>query len=466
MTKTKTVYTCSFCGYQAPKWLGKCPDCDQWNTFYEELARSKPASSFSAITGEHDNHPQPINQVTVNSEDRITTGIGELDRVLGGGLVRGAVMLIGGDPGIGKSTIALQALIHLARRENKVLYVSGEESLRQTRMRAQRLGELPDNLFIFAETSLENILEEVKKLNPAILVIDSIQTMYTAELESAPGSVSQIRETSGKLILLAKATDMATFFIGHVTKEGAIAGPRVLEHMVDTVLYFEGDRGHSYRILRAVKNRFGSTNEIGVFEMGEAGLIEILSPSELFLSERPDHTSGSVVVPSIEGTRPILVEIQALVAPTSLALPRRTAIGVDSNRASLLVAVLEKKLGIPLYNQDIFVNIAGGVRLTEPGVDLGIILAIASSKLDQPVDPHTAVCGEVGLTGEVRAVSQVGIRLKEASRLGFSRCLVPKNSVKNIPATGTSALCGVETIQEAIEAIFNRKSSKRIIKSS
>ena len=466
MSKIKTIYTCSFCGFQAPKWLGKCPDCDQWNTFYEELARSKPAASFSAITGERDNHPQPINQITVNSEDRVSAGIGELDRVLGGGLVRGAVILIGGDPGIGKSTIALQALIHLARKEQKVLYVSGEESLRQTRMRAQRLGDLPENLFILAETSLENIIEEVKKLNPAILVIDSIQTMFTAELESAPGSVSQIRETSGKLILLAKAADMAAFFIGHVTKEGAIAGPRVLEHMVDTVLYFEGDRGHSYRILRAVKNRFGSTNEIGVFEMGEAGLIEVLSPSELFLSERPEHASGSVVVPSIEGTRPILVEIQALVSPTSLALPRRTAIGVDSNRTSLLVAVLEKKLGLPLYNQDIFVNIAGGIRLNEPGVDLGIVIAIASSKLDQPVPPHTAVCGEVGLTGEVRAVSQIAVRLKEASRLGFSQCLVPKNSLKNIPAQGTIEFIGVETIQEAIEAVFNRKISKNKSKHS
>ncbi len=457
MSKPKTVYTCSFCGYQAPKWLGKCPDCDQWNTFYEEAVRDTARSQLLPGVSDRDNRPQLINQITLDREDRISTGIGELDRVLGGGLVRGAVILIGGDPGIGKSTIALQALIHLARKGEKVLYVSGEESLRQTRMRAQRLGTLPDNLYILAETALDAIIQEIKTLNPAILVIDSIQTIYTSELESAPGSVSQIRETSGKLILLSKLTETASFFIGHVTKEGAIAGPRVLEHMVDTVLYFEGDRGHSYRILRAVKNRFGSTNEIGVFEMGDCGLIEVLSPSELFLSERPEHTSGSVVVPSIEGTRPILVEIQALVTPTSLALPRRTAIGVDHNRASLLVAVLEKKLGMTLYNQDVFVNVAGGVRLNEPGVDLGVIISIASSKLDQPVSPRTVVCGEVGLTGEVRAISQIPVRLKEAERLGFSRCIIPKNSLKNAPVKGAVEIVGVETIKEAVEILFNKK---------
>ncbi len=456
MSKQKTVYTCSFCGYQAPKWLGKCPDCDQWNTFYEDIALSKSSSQLIPGVTSPDSHPQLIREIQVNHEDRISTGINELDRVLGGGLVRGSVMLIGGDPGIGKSTIALQALIHLAGQGQKVLYVSGEESLRQTRMRAQRLGQLPGNLYILAETSLENIVQEVQRLSPAILVIDSIQTMYTSELESAPGSVSQIRQSAGKLILLAKTMEIATFLIGHVTKEGAIAGPRVLEHMVDTVLYFEGDRGHSYRILRAVKNRFGSTNEIGVFEMSESGLAEVLSPSELFLSERPENSPGSVVVPSIEGTRPILVEVQALVAPTTLALPRRTAIGVDYNRASLLVAVLEKKLGMPLYNQDIFVNIAGGFRLTEPGVDLGIIISIASSRLDQSVPPHVVACGEVGLTGEVRAVSQAQARITEASRLGFKQCLVPKKNLKNMQSKENIEMVGIETIQDAVELLFKK----------
>ena len=461
MSKTKTVYTCSFCGYQSPKWLGKCPDCSQWNTFYEDIAFSKSPSLASSITGVQENRPQPINEIKLNHEDRISTEIGELDRVLGGGLVKGAVILIGGDPGIGKSTIALQALIHLAHKGEKVLYVSGEESLRQTRMRAQRLGNLPESLYILAETQIEAIIQEVKQLSPTILVIDSIQTMYTSELESAPGSVSQIRESSGRLIILSKALETATLFIGHVTKEGAIAGPRVLEHMVDTVLYFEGDRGHSYRILRAVKNRFGSTNEIGVFEMGESGLSEVLSPSELFLSERPEHSAGSVVVPSLEGTRPILVEVQALVAPTSLALPRRTAIGVDYNRASVLVAVLERKLGMALYNQDIFINIAGGFRLTEPGVDLGIVISIASSKLDQPVAHHTIVCGEVGLTGEVRAISHVPVRLKEAARLGFSQCIIPNKNLKNLPVKENIKIIGVDTIQEAVESLFERKSKRK-----
>jgi DNA repair protein RadA/Sms len=461
MSKTKTIYTCSFCGYQSPKWLGKCPDCSQWNTFYEDIAVNKNPAFASCISDARVNQPQPINEIKLNHEDRISTGIRELDRVLGGGLVRGAVILIGGDPGIGKSTIALQALMHLAHKGEKVLYVSGEESLRQTRMRAQRLGNLSANLFILAETQIDYIIHEVKKLNPSILVIDSIQTMYTSDLESAPGSVSQIRESSGKLILLSKTLETATIFIGHVTKEGAIAGPRVLEHMVDTVLYFEGDRGHSYRILRAVKNRFGSTNEIGVFEMGESGLNEVLSPSELFLSERLENSPGSVVVPSLEGTRPILVEVQALVAPTSLALPRRTAIGVDYNRASVLVAVLERKLGMALYNQDIFINIAGGFRLTEPGVDLGIVISIASSKLDQPVSKQTIVCGEVGLTGEVRAISHVPARIKEAGRLGFTRCIVPNKNLKNLTIKENINIIGVDTIQEAVEHLFDRKHKRK-----
>jgi len=453
MAKTKTIYTCSFCGFQTPKWLGRCPDCDQWNTFYEEI-ESKPSKRTSTHSSHE--HPVPIHTITSDDDDRILSGINELDRVLGGGLVRGAVILIGGDPGIGKSTLVLQALTNLAANGSKVLYISGEESLRQIRIRAERLGKIPENLFILAETSLEHIMNEINNFQPSILVIDSVQTIFTSELESAPGSVSQIRETSARLINLAKQTDTASFLIGHVTKEGAIAGPRVLEHMVDTVLYFEGDRGHSYRILRAVKNRFGSTDEIGVFEMSSQGLTEVVSPSELFISERPEDSPGSTVVPSLEGTRPILVEIQALVTPSPLSLPRRTSIGFDHNRSSLLVAVLEKKMGVTLHDQDVFLNIAGGVRLNEPGVDLGVITSIVSSKLDQPVPQGIAVCGEVGLTGEVRAVSQVVLRLREAARLGFSECIVPNKNLKTSPVNENIKLTGVETIKEAMECIFKR----------
>jgi DNA repair protein RadA/Sms len=456
MPKQKTIYTCSLCGYQSPKWLGKCPDCDQWNSFYEEVKTSP--SRYSSLNPETSNSsPTPINEITLNTDNRILTGINELDRVLGEGLVQGAVVLIGGDPGIGKSTLALQAITKLALKKKNVLYISGEESLKQLRMRAERLGSLPENLFILAETSLEKIIQEIRNIKPEIIIIDSVQTVYTSELESAPGSVSQIRETCAKLINLSKETDTSAFLIGHVTKEGAIAGPRVLEHMVDTVLYFEGDRGHSYRILRAVKNRFGSTDEIGVFEMSQSGLSEVKNPSELFISERPDNSSGSVVVPSIEGTRPILVEIQALVTPTSLSLPRRTAIGLDSNRVSILIAVIEKKLGITMYNQDVFLNVAGGVRLREPGIDLGVITAIVSSKLDQPVPSDTVICGEVGLTGEVRNISQTSLRIKEAERLGFTKCILPKNSLKNTQKGHNIIIKGVETISEAMESIFKLK---------
>ena len=456
MPKQKTIYTCSLCGYQSPKWLGKCPDCDQWNSFYEEVKVSP--SRYSALNTETSNSsPTPINEIALNTDNRILTDIKELDRVLGEGLVQGAVVLIGGDPGIGKSTLALQAITKLALKNKSVLYITGEESLKQLRMRAERLGSLPENLFILAETALEKIIQEIRNIKPQIIIIDSVQTVYTSDLESAPGSVSQIRETCAKLINLSKETDTSAFLIGHVTKEGAIAGPRLLEHMVDTVLYFEGDRGHSYRILRAVKNRFGSTDEIGVFEMGQSGLSEVKNPSELFISERPYNSSGSVVVPSIEGTRPILVEIQALVTPTSLSLPRRTAIGLDSNRASILIAVIEKKLGITMYNQDVFLNVAGGVRLSEPGIDLGVITAIVSSKLDQPVPSDTVICGEVGLTGEVRSISQTSVRINEAERLGFTKCILPKKSLKNTQKDQSIKIKGVESISEAMESIFKIK---------
>lgn len=453
MAKVKTVYTCSFCGFQSAKWLGKCPDCDQWNSFYEE--KRSAGKHAAAATGQ--TAPRALHTIDAHQDDRTPTGIGELDRVLGGGLVPGAVILIGGDPGIGKSTLVLQALTKLSGAGRKVLYVSGEESARQIRMRAERLGPLPENVLILAETSLEQIDAHISECSPDMIVIDSVQTVYSAELESAPGSVSQLREVSSHLIQHAKRSDTATFLIGHVTKDGAIAGPRVLEHMVDTVLYFEGDRGHSYRILRAVKNRFGSTDEIGVFEMSAAGLIEVSSPSELFISERRNQTPGSAIVPSIEGTRPILIEVQSLVAPTPLAMPRRTAIGIDQNKTSLLIAVLEKKIGVKLFNQDVFINIAGGVRVNEPAVDLGIVAAIISSRLDQQVPSDTVLCGEVGLTGEVRAISQVPARINEAARLGFKRCILPESSLKNITDKNGIECIGVSSVQNMVDNLFKLK---------
>lgn len=460
MPKPKTVFTCSFCGYQAPKWTGHCPECDQWNTFYEEIQK-EPDKKSSWRPDTSSSQPVALHTLTTNTESRIETGIAELDRVLGGGLVRGAAVLIGGDPGIGKSTLVLQALARCAERGLPVVYVSGEESLRQIHMRAQRIGAMPEQLLALSETDLALILEEIKKAQPALVVIDSIQTMYTADLESAPGSVSQIRECALRLITHAKSADTTLLLIGHVTKEGAIAGPRVLEHMVDTVLYFEGDRGHAYRILRAVKNRFGPTDEIGVFEMAATGLIEVANPSEFFIAERSEQVAGSAVVPSIEGTRPILVEVQALTAPSPLALPRRTSIGLDQNRTSVLVAVLEKKIGITLYNQDVFLSVAGGIKLNDPGVDLGIIAAIVSSKLDRPLPHRTAVCGEVGLTGEVRAIGQIGQRIREAERLGFLRCILPERNLKNAPETGTIQLIGAGTVGEAIDHLFPKKSDKQ-----
>ena len=411
MAKPKIVYACQSCGYQSPKWMGKCPDCNQWNTFAEEKYERAvhPRGELSLGTREA---PASIHEIDTAEEGRVLSGIGEFDRVLGGGLVAGSVILIGGDPGIGKSTLLLQAFAAISQTGLTCLYVSGEESQRQIKMRAERLGIAAPNLLVLSETSLERILEQVKRLKPGVLVIDSIQTIFTSTIPSAPGSIAQVRESSGSIIVLAKKTGLTTFLIGHVTKDGAIAGPRVLEHMVDTVLYFEGERGHSFRILRAVKNRFGSTNEIGVFEMKEAGLKEVTNPSEIFLMERPLEVPGSAVVCSMEGTRPILVELQALVSRSFLAVPRRTTIGVDHNRVALLVAVLEKKLGAQLFNQDIFVNVAGGVHVDEPAVDLGIIAAVASSHKEKNIDPRTVFFGEVGLAGEIRGISQAEARVK------------------------------------------------------
>ncbi len=447
--RQKTVFSCSQCGCQSPKWLGKCPDCGAWNSMTEERVTGTNKGGMPPSTR---SQALPIGEVPPQAETRLGCGIGELDRVLGGGLVPGSLVLIGGDPGIGKSTLLLQAMHHLAA-DGAVLYVSGEESAAQTRLRGERLGVSGRPLLVLAENSLEEIVSQVEKLKPRAVVVDSIQTVWTQSLESAPGSVSQVRESAGRLMMLAKGSNIPIFIVGHVTKEGAIAGPRVLEHMVDTVLYFEGDRGHPYRILRAVKNRFGSTNEIGVFEMKSGGLAEVANPSELFLSERPLDAPGSVVTASLEGSRTLLVEIQALVTPSTYGTPRRTTIGVDSNRLALLVAVLEKKAGLHLGGQDIFLNVAGGARLTEPAADLAMLLAVASSHLDRPVAADTIVFGEVGLAGEVRAVNQPEPRLGEAAKLGFQQALLPGGNLKRLGDAGLK-LQGVTNVQEALDALL------------
>ena len=451
MAKVKTLFFCQSCGFQSPKWLGKCPECGGWNNLVEEVI-SPNESQYSLVDLPFEkSFPQALPEILLGGEARFVTTIGEFDRVLGGGVVPGSAILIGGDPGIGKSTLLLQSLNKLATSGKKVLYVSGEESVRQTKMRAERLGILNPNLFVQCENSLENILKGINDLKPTAVVIDSIQTIFITDLQSAPGTVSQVRESSGKLIFLAKKTGIPIFLVGHVTKEGAIAGPRVLEHMVDTVLYFEGDRGHPYRILRSVKNRFGSTNEIGVFEMKDSGLEEIHSPSEFFLAERPLNVSGSVVVACIEGSRPLLIELQALVSYTNFSVPRRTSLGVDYNRVSLLVAVLEKRGNLNFLNQDIFVNVAGGIKIDEPAVDLGVVLALASSFRNRPLDPKVVVFGEVGLTGEVRAISQAERRVKEAAKMGFSRCLLPKNNLNRLSIDSNIECIGVESIEKALD---------------
>lgn len=448
--KTKTLFACQKCGYQSAKWLGKCPDCDSWNSLVEEVQfKSAP------LSGEIGTNASPVSftEITGETEMRVSCGIDEFDRVLGGGLVAGSLVLIGGNPGIGKSTLLLQAMDFLGKQGGKVLYVSGEESPQQIRLRGTRMGVGARSLFILAETSLEKIITHIHRLKPEVVVVDSIQTVFTSALESAPGSVSQVRESAGRLMMLAKGSGIPFLLVGHVTKDGSIAGPRVLEHMVDTVLYFEGDPGHPFRILRAVKNRFGSTNEIGVFEMKEGGLVEVKNPSELFLAERPLGVSGSLVVATIEGSRPLLVEMQALVTGSPLGTPRRTTIGVDHNRLALLVAVLEKKVGLSLAGQDIFLNVAGGVKLNEPAADLGMVVAVASSHLDKVVDPHCLVLGEVGLTGEVRGISQPEIRIKEAAKFGFHRCILPAGNLKQVKVKGME-LIGVRSVEEALERII------------
>lgn len=453
--KKSTVFFCKECGYESAKWMGQCPGCKEWNSFVEEpvstRALKKNGSGNSTVSGT----ATVLSQITMKEEDRISTGMKELDRVLGGGVVAGSLTLVGGDPGIGKSTLLLQVCRNLSDSGHKVLYISGEESLKQIKMRAMRIGEFSDNLLLLCETNLAIIEKTIKELEPKVVIIDSIQTMYSEEVTSAPGSVSQVRESTGMFLQMAKGLGVSIFIVGHVTKEGTVAGPRVLEHMVDTVLYFEGDRYASYRILRGVKNRFGSTNEIGVFEMREQGLTEVANPSEYMLSGRPEDAAGCVVACTVEGTRPLMVELQALVCNSNFGIPRRQATGMDFNRINLLMAVLEKRVGVQISNCDAYVNLAGGMKIQEPAVDLGVVMAIISSFRNRPINEKTVVFGEVGLSGEVRAVSLSEQRLQEAKKLGFTTCIMPRANADALKDKGDNKIkiIGVSNVQEAIELI-------------
>ena len=452
----KSIYFCQNCGYESAKWMGQCPVCKEWNSFAEEVVSAKSSAKGASRRGAGRAEPKSLSEISLEAEDRRTTGIGELDRVLGGGIVRGAMVLIGGDPGIGKSTLLLQVCKQLTDQGQQVLYVSGEESLQQIKLRASRIGKIDDRLRLLCETNLDDIREIIEDTRPQAVIIDSIQTMYNEEVSSSPGSVSQVRESTGVLLKLAKTLQIPIFIVGHVTKDGNVAGPRVLEHMVDTVLYFEGERNESYRILRAVKNRFGSTNEIGVFEMRQEGLVEVENPSEYMLDGRPVGESGSVVACSMEGSRPIMIEIQALVCRSNFGFPRRTANGTDYNRVNLLVAVLEKRGRVNLSASDVYVNITGGVRMSEPAVDLGIALAVASSQRDTGIDGNTVVFGEIGLSGEIRAVSQAEQRVKEAVKLGFRTVILPAANMKSLSKSAEREkirLIPVSNLREAIEKI-------------
>ncbi|MDZ4241543.1 MAG: DNA repair protein RadA [Candidatus Omnitrophota bacterium] len=451
--KTKTIYVCQSCGAQAPRWIGRCPECESWNSYVEENTAPVPQEKRGGVVFK--DKPVLLKDVVAGGEKRMTTGIAEFDRVMGGGVVPGSVTLIGGDPGIGKSTLMLQIMCALSAQGQNVLYVSGEESVQQTKMRADRIAKDPKHLYIVNQIDLSVILNDIKKMMPQIVVIDSIQVVHHPEVASSPGSVTQVRESAAILTQLAKTAGIALFIIGHVTKEGMLAGPRVLEHLVDTVLYFEGERYTAYRVLRTTKNRFGSTNEIGVFEMTSSGLSEVLNPSEIFLCERPQNATGSVVVPVLEGTRPFLVEVQGLVSRSNFGIVRQKAQGFDPNRLALLVAVLEKRLGLNLGDKDIFLNVVGGVKVMDPAGDLGVALAVASALLDRPVPFDTVVLGEVGLSAEVRSVSQLAVRLNEAEKLGFKRCIIPAN---NLNARGgfkdtKLVMTAVHTVKEALESL-------------
>ncbi len=454
MAKTRTIFICQECGHQVSKWLGKCPECNSWNSFSEER-QLQPSSSKSRINFES-YAPLTITEVQPVQENRMMTGIGEFDRVLGGGMVKGSLILIGGEPGIGKSTLTLQSMGYVSKQGKKVLYVSGEESGSQIKLRAERLDALSENLLICSEICVEGIIQWIEKIRPEVLVLDSVQTFYTEDLQSAPGSIGQVREVAFKIFQEIKRRNLPTLLIGHINKDGAIAGPKSLEHIVDTVVYFEGEQGHAYRALRAIKNRFGPTPEIGVFKMAPTGLIPVENPSEWFLAERPEDSSGSAIVATLEGSRTLLVEVQALVTTSSsIGMPRRMATGFDHNRMSLLIAIMEKRLGMNLQGEDIFVNLAGGIKITEPALDLGVAAAIASSFQNRPIDAELVLLGEIGLTGEVRTVMQLEARLIEARRLGFKRCIVP-HSAKKLKTLLTDGIeiSFVKNLTEVFEQIF------------
>ena len=454
MPKVKTTFFCQECGMESPKWIGKCPGCGEWNTMVEELKATKEQERRGFVTNDVMTKPQKLQAIETKEEVRIHTSMSELDRVLGGGIVKGSLVLCGGEPGIGKSTLLLQTAHDLASRNISVLYVSGEESPRQIKLRGERLGVVSQELYIYSETDLNLIERQIEQLKPQFVIIDSIQTIHRPEITSAPGSVSQVRECTAGLMKLAKLGNIPIFIVGHVTKDGNIAGPRMLEHMVDTVLYFEGERHHTYRILRAVKNRFGSTNEIGIFDMKEAGLEEVINPSEVFLEDRVHGLPGTAIMAGVEGTRPILVEIQSLLTPTSFGNPKRMASGVDLNRLSLILAVLEKRMGFFLQNQDTYVKVTGGVKVDEPAVDLAIVASIVSSYKDKMTPSGDVYVGEVGLTGEIRRVSRIEERIKEAKKLGFIRAIIPKKNLSGWKVPKGIEVIGVETIADAIKAMF------------
>lgn len=453
MAKQRNVFICQECGNESAKWMGQCPACRAWNSFVEEVKVKAKTSVHNSQPIEVDNKPKKLAAIEMNEDKRISTKIGELDRVLGGGIVNGSLTLVGGDPGIGKSTLLLQMCQSLCEQDIHVLYISGEESLQQIKMRADRLGVNGERLTLYTETNLTHCVKAIKDLQPRAVIVDSIQTIYSDDITSAAGSVSQVRQVTSSLMRVAKGLGVSVFIVGHVTKEGSIAGPRVLEHMVDTVLYFEGLRSASYRALRAVKNRFGSTNEVGVFEMWDKGLKEVPNPSEYMLTGRPIDSAGSIVTCCMEGTRPMLVEVQALMSQTNFGMPRRTATGTDYNRVVLLMAVLEKKIGMQLASYDSYVNIAGGMKVTEPALDLGIVCAIASSFKNIPIDAKTVIIGEVGLTGEVRGITMAEQRVMESKKLGFTRCIISKANCKGLDVKGIT-LIGVDNVAEALQAVF------------
>ncbi|WP_312682332.1 DNA repair protein RadA [Lactococcus taiwanensis] len=452
MAKKKSSFVCQNCGYKSAKYLGRCPNCGEWSSFVEEVEVQEVKNQRVSMSGER-SKPMKLDEVELFETPRVETDLDEFNRVLGGGVVPGSLVLIGGDPGIGKSTLLLQVSTQLASR-GRVMYVSGEESAQQIKLRAERLGDIDRDFYLYAETNMQSIRAEVERLKPNFLIIDSIQTIMTPEIQSTQGSVSQVREVTGELMQIAKTNDIATFIVGHVTKEGQLAGPRMLEHMVDTVLYFEGERNNTFRILRAVKNRFGSTNEIGIFEMLGHGLVEVTNPSEVFLEERLEGSTGSAIVCALEGTRPILVEIQALTTPTMFGNAKRTTSGLDFNRVSLIMAVLEKRTGLLLQNQDAYLKSAGGVKLDEPAIDLAVAVAVASSYKELPTDARECFIGEIGLTGEIRRVTRIEQRLNEAAKLGFKKVYAPKNSITGIAIPTSIEVIGVATLNECLKMVF------------